>query len=46
LKEVYIDGDLATIDTNYLPKVLRRDYALALSPAGSGPDPDQTLYLN
>ncbi len=47
LKEVYIDGDRETFDTvNWLPKVLRRGYAVALSPAGSGPDPDQTLYLN
>jgi len=47
LKEVYIDGDLETIDTvNWLPKVLRRDYAVALTPAGAGSDPDQSLYLS
>lgn len=47
LKEVYIDGDLETIDTtNYLPKGLRRDYVVGLSRAGSGPDPYQILYLN
>jgi peptide/nickel transport system substrate-binding protein len=47
LKEVYIDGDLETIDTiNYLAKVLRRDYVVGLSPSGSGSDPDQSLYLN
>ena len=47
LKEVYVDGDLETIDTvNWLPKVLRRDYAVALTPAGAGSDPDQSLYLS
>jgi peptide/nickel transport system substrate-binding protein len=46
LKEVYIDGTLETIDTtNWFPKVMRRDYTVALSPAGGGPDPDQNLYL-
>ena len=45
LKEVYIDGDLETIDTtNWFPKVMRRDYIVALSPAGVGSDPDQGLY--
>jgi peptide/nickel transport system substrate-binding protein len=45
LKEIYIDGDLETIDTTiYLPKLLRRDYIVGLSPAGSGSDPDQSLY--
>ena len=47
LKEVYIDGELEMIDTtNWLPKVMRKDYTVGLSPAGSGPDPDQNLYLN
>ena len=47
LKEVYIDGALETVDTTiYLPKVLRRDYIVGLSPGGSGPDPDHSLYLN
>src|SRR6516162_3055028 len=46
LKEVYIDGELETIDTtNWLPKVMRKDYTVALSPAGGGPDPDQNLYV-
>jgi len=46
LKEVYIDGTLETIDTtNWFPKVMRRDYTVALSPAGGGPDPDQNLYV-
>jgi peptide/nickel transport system substrate-binding protein len=46
LKEVYVDGTLETIDTtNWFPKVMRRDYTVALSPAGGGPDPDQNLYV-
>jgi peptide/nickel transport system substrate-binding protein len=45
LKEVYIDGDLETIDTTiYLPKLLKRDFIVGLAPAGSGSDPDQSLY--
>jgi len=47
LKEVYIDGELEMIDTtNWLPKVMRKDYTVALSPVGGGPDPDQNLYVN
>ena len=47
LKEVYIDGELEMIDTaNWLPKVMRKEYTIGLSPVGGGPDPDQNLYLN
>jgi peptide/nickel transport system substrate-binding protein len=47
LKEVYIDGELEMIDTtNWLPKVMRKDYTVGLSPVGGGPDPDNNLYLN
>src|SRR5262252_6022780 len=47
LKEVYIDGELEMIDTtNWLPKVMRKDYTVGFSPVGGGPDPDQNLYLN
>src|SRR5437667_813202 len=46
LKEVYISGELETIDTtNWFPKVMRKDYAVGLNLSGSGPDPDQNLYL-
>jgi peptide/nickel transport system substrate-binding protein len=46
LKEIYVDGELDTIDsTIWLPKVMRRDYVVGLNLAGSGPDPDQNLYL-
>jgi len=44
LKEVYIDGELETIDTtNWLPKLLRKDYIVALNGQGSGVDPDLSL---
>jgi peptide/nickel transport system substrate-binding protein len=47
LREVYIDGELEMIDTtNWLPKVMRKDYTVGFSPVGGGPDPDQNLYLN
>src|SRR5205823_2671543 len=37
LKEVYIDGELETIDTaNWLPKVMRRDYIVGFSPVAGG----------
>jgi peptide/nickel transport system substrate-binding protein len=40
LKEVYIDGQLETIDTtNWFPRVMRKNYIVALTGAGSGPDP-------
>jgi peptide/nickel transport system substrate-binding protein len=44
LKEVYIDGELETIDTtNWLPKLLRKDYIVGLNGQGSGHDPDLGL---
>jgi peptide/nickel transport system substrate-binding protein len=46
LKEVYIDGELETIDTtNWFPKVARKDYTVGLNLAEGGPDPDQNLPL-
>src|SRR5271167_3559930 len=46
LKRVYIDGQLETIDTtNWFPRVMRKDYIVALAGSGSGPDPDQNLHL-
>jgi peptide/nickel transport system substrate-binding protein len=45
LKEVHIGGELETIDSSiWLPKVMRKDYIVALNLSGSGPDPDQNLY--
>jgi hypothetical protein len=37
LKEAYIDADLEPIDTtNYFPKILRKDYAVALGARAPG----------
>ena len=45
LKEVYIHGELETIDTtNWLPKVMRKDYSVGLTGQGSG-DPDLSLNV-
>src|SRR6266436_5009444 len=45
LKQVYIDGELETIDTtNWFPKVMRKDYIVGLTGAQGGPDPDQNLH--
>jgi len=47
LKEVYIDGELETIDTtNWLPKVMRKDYIVALTGQSTGVDPDHSLNLS
>ena len=44
LKEVYIDGELDTVDTTvYFPKILRKDFTVGLNFQGSGPDPDPNL---
>jgi peptide/nickel transport system substrate-binding protein len=46
LKHVYIDGELEAIDTpQYYPKILRKDYAVALNAQTGGPDPDPILKL-
>jgi peptide/nickel transport system substrate-binding protein len=43
LKEIFIDAELETVETaNWVPKLIRRDYQLALSQVGNGvDDPDQ-----
>src|SRR6516162_1643494 len=48
LKEIYMDGELDPIDTaQWLPRVMRGDYTIALNLTGNGlDDPDQTLYEN
>src|SRR6266536_1130751 len=47
LKQVYIDRYPAPVRTpTTLAKVLPPDHVVALSPAGSGSDPDQSLYTN
>jgi peptide/nickel transport system substrate-binding protein len=46
LKQVYIDGELELVDTpQYYPKILRKDYNVALNLQTSGPDPDPILHL-
>ena len=41
LKHVYIDGELELVDTaQNFPKLLRKDYTVALNLQTSGPDPD------
>jgi peptide/nickel transport system substrate-binding protein len=48
LKEVYIDGELDTVETaNWHAKVTRKDYSVAVNGTGSGVDaPDQQFYEN
>jgi peptide/nickel transport system substrate-binding protein len=46
LKEVYIDGELETVDTTaYFPKIRRKDFAVGLNLQTSGPDPDPTFDI-
>jgi peptide/nickel transport system substrate-binding protein len=46
MKQVYIDGELELVETaQYYPKILRKDYAVALNLQTSGPDPDPILKL-
>jgi peptide/nickel transport system substrate-binding protein len=46
LKHVYIDGELDVIDTpQYFPKIIRKDFTVALNLQTSGPDPDPILNL-
>jgi ABC-type transport system substrate-binding protein len=48
LKEVYIDGELDTIDTtNWYPKIMRKDYTIGLNITEAGvDDPDTLFYEN
>ena len=48
LKEIYIDGELEPIETaNWVPKLIRRDYQMAVSIVGNGvDDPDQGFPEN
>jgi peptide/nickel transport system substrate-binding protein len=46
LKHVYIDGELEEIDTpQYFPKIIRKDFTVALNLQTSGPDPDPILKI-
>ncbi len=43
VKQVFIDGPLETIDTtNWFPRVMRRDYIVALAGREAGPIPTKT----
>ena len=48
LREIYIDGELETVDTaNWFPKVYRKDYKIGLNLTGAGvDDPDAQFYEN
>ena len=46
LKHVYIDGELDEVDTpQYFPKILRKDFTVALNLQTSGPDPDPLFKI-
>jgi peptide/nickel transport system substrate-binding protein len=46
LKSIGIDGELETVETaNWIPKLMRKDFTLAISLSGSAvDDPDQIFY--
>ncbi len=48
LKDIYIDGELEPVETaNWVPKLIRREYQMALSLVGNGvDDPDQGYFEN
>ena len=48
LKEIYIDGELDTVDTtNWYPKVMKKDFAVGQVVSENGlDDPDQQFYEN
>jgi peptide/nickel transport system substrate-binding protein len=48
LKEIYIDGELETVDTTqWYPKVMRRDFSVGMVVSENGlDDPDQQFYEN
>jgi peptide/nickel transport system substrate-binding protein len=48
LKEIYIDGELDTVDTtNWYPKVMRKDFTVGAMVSENGlDDPDQQFYEN
>ena len=46
LKEIWIDGEMETVETaNWVPKLIRREYQMAISMVGNGvDDPDQNFF--
>ena len=46
LREIYIDAELEAVDTSlFFPRLIRKDFTVALSLMTSGPDPDPVLDL-
>lgn len=46
LRQVYNDGELELVDTSqFVPKILRKDFSVALNLASGGPDSDLFLHL-
>jgi len=46
LKHVYVEGELEVVDTpQYYPRILRKDFTVALNLQTSGPDPDPILNI-
>ena len=46
MRHVYSDGELDEVDTpQYFPKILRKDFTIALNLQTSGPDPDPMLKI-
>jgi peptide/nickel transport system substrate-binding protein len=44
LKDIYIEGELETIDTtSWFPKITRKDYTVGLNLADGGDDPDKVF---
>src|SRR5262249_22528129 len=48
LKEIWIDGELDAVETaNWVPKLMRKDFTVAMGLSGSAvDDPDTQLYEN
>ena len=48
LKNIWVDSEVEAVETaNYLPKLMRSDFVVALTAIGSGlDDPDQNFYEN
>jgi hypothetical protein len=48
LKEIWIDGELDAVETaNWVPKLMRKDFTVAMSLSGSAvDDPDTQFYEN
>ncbi len=46
LKQIYIDGELDLVNTaQYFPKIMRKQYTVALNLQTAGPDSDPTVQL-